>query len=109
MGRVFEVSPSGFSAGLKRPPSRHAQDEARLDAEIRAAHQRTRETDGPGRLQKDLAAPGVPVGLHRLKRMRKKLGLRCRQKRKFKANTDSAQSLPVAENRLGQDHGESPD
>jgi transposase InsO family protein len=72
--------------------------------EIRAVHQRTRETYGPGRLQKDLAAPGVPVvGLHRRKRMRKKLGLRCRPKRKFKAITDSAQSLPVPENRLGQD------
>jgi transposase InsO family protein len=103
MCRVFEVSPSGFYAWLKRPPSRHAQDEARLEVEIRAAHQRTRETYGPERLQKDLAAHGVRVGRHRLKRMRKKLGLRCRQKRKFKATTDSAHRLPVAENRLGQD------
>lgn len=103
MCRVFEVSPSGFYAWLKRPPSRHAQDEARLDVEIRAAHQRTRETYGPERLQKDLAAHGVRVGIHRIKRMRRKLGLRCRQKRKFKATTDSTHGLPVAENVLNQD------
>lgn len=103
MCRVFEVSPSGFYAWLKRPPSRHARDEARLEVEIRAAHRRTRETHGPERLQKDLAAHGVRVGRHRLKRMRKKLGPRCRQKRKFKATTDSAHGLPVADNLLNQD------
>ena len=34
--------------------------------------------------------------------MRKKLGIRCIQKRKFKATTDSNHSLPVADNLLGQ-------
>jgi len=56
MCRVFDVSPSGFYAWLKRPPSRHAGDETRLEVEIEAAHQRTRETYGPERLQQDLAA-----------------------------------------------------
>jgi putative transposase len=32
--------------------------------------------------------------------MRKKLGLRCKQKRKFKATTDSNHALPVAPNLL---------
>src|SRR4030042_1088736 len=35
-------------------------------------------------------------------RIRKKLGLRCKQKRKFKATTDSKHTLPVAENLLHQ-------
>ena len=103
MCRVFEVSPSGFYAWLKRSPSRHARDEARLEVEIKAAHQRTRETYGPERLQKDLADHGVEVGVHRIKRIRKQLGLRCKQKRKFKATTDSRHGLPVADNLLGQD------
>jgi putative transposase len=34
--------------------------------------------------------------------IRKKLGLRCKQKRKFKATTDSRHALPVAENLLNQ-------
>jgi putative transposase len=103
MCRVFEVSPSGFYAWLERPPSRHARDEARLEVEIRAAHHRTRESYGPERLQHDLAEHGVQVGVHRIKRIRRQLGLRCRQKRKFKATTDSGHGLPVADNLLGQD------
>jgi putative transposase len=48
----------------------------------------------------DLSDHGVQVGLHRIKRIRKKLGLRCKQKRKFKATTDSKHNLPVAPNLL---------
>lgn len=86
--RLLGVSESGYHAWRKRPPSARARQEARLEMEIRAAHQRTRETCGPERLQADLFDHGVRVGLHRIKRIRKKLGLRCRQKRKFKASTD---------------------
>jgi putative transposase len=98
--RLLGVSESGYHAWRKRPPSARARQEARLEMEIRAAHQRTRETCGPERLQADLSDHGVRVGLHRIKRIRKKLGLRCRQKRKFKATTDSKHTLPVAPNLL---------
>lgn len=40
------------------------------------------------------------MGLHRIRRIHKKLGLRCRQKRKFKATTDSRHNLRVAPNLL---------
>ncbi len=70
--------------------------------EIRAAHKRTRETCGPERLQRDLEAHGVKVGICRIRRIRKELGLRCKQKRKFKATTDSRHTLPVAKNLLNQ-------
>ena len=42
------------------------------------------------------------MGICRIKRIRRKLGIRCKQKRKFKATTDSKHTLPVAENILGQ-------
>lgn len=103
MCRVFEVSASGFYAHLARPPSSRALQEPRLEAEIAAAHQRTRESYGPERLQQELADQGVRVGVHRIKRIRGKLGLRCKQKRRFKATTDSNHGLPVAPNRLDQD------
>lgn len=101
--RVLTVSASGYHAWRKRPPSRRAMEEARLEVEIKAAHRRTRETYGPERLQQDLAAHGVHVGRHRIKRLRRKLGLRCRQKRRFKATTNSGHTLPVAANLLAQD------
>lgn len=100
MCRTVGVSESGYYAWRKRPPSRRASEEARLETEIRAAHQRTRQTCGPERLKADLADHGVQVGVHRIKRIRRKLGLRCRQKRRFKATTDPKHSLPVAPNRL---------
>lgn len=96
MCRTVGVSESGYYAWKMHPPSRRASEEARLETEIRAAHQRTRQTCGPERLKADLADHGV----HRIKRIRRKLGLRCRQKRRFKATTDSKHSLPVAPNRL---------
>lgn len=100
MCRMLNVSESGYHAWRKRPPSVRTQENARLEVEIKAAHERTRETYGPERLQADLADNGIQVGIHRIKRMRKKLGLRCKQKRKFKATTDSNHALPVAPNQL---------
>ena len=100
--RIFDVSVSGYYAQRSRPLSQRAQEEHRLEAEIRAAHKRTRETHGPERLQKDLAAHGVTVGVCRIRRIRKKLGIHCKQKKKFKATTNSVHNLPVRENLLDQ-------
>ena len=77
--RVLEVSRSGYYAWLTRPLSKRAQEEGRLDVEIKAAHTRTRQTCGPERLQRDLKAHGVRVGISRIRRIRKKLGIRCKQ------------------------------
>ena len=100
--RVLDVTVSGYYVWVKRPLSIRQREEERLELEIRAAHKRTRQTYGPERLQRDLSDNGVVVGVHRIKRIRRKLGLRCRQKRRFKATTDSRHSLPVAENLLDQ-------
>jgi transposase InsO family protein len=100
--RVLDVTASGYYAWVKRPLSIRQREEERLELEIRAAHKRTRQMYGSERLQRDLAENGVVVGVHRIRRIRRKLGLHCRQKRKFKMTTDSRHSLPVAENLLGQ-------
>ena len=100
--RVLEVTTSGCYAWFNRPLTLRQREDMRLELEIRAAHKRTRQTYGPERLQRDLADNGVVVGIHRIKRIRRKLNLRCRQKRKFKITTDSRHSLPVAENLLDQ-------
>jgi putative transposase len=102
MCRVLGVSPSGYYRWLKGKPSKRAQEEGRLEVEIKAAHKRTRETFGPERLKRELAEHGVEVGVCRIRRIRKRLGIRCKQKKKFKAPTDSRHRLPVAENLLNQ-------
>ncbi|MGH8294882.1 MAG: IS3 family transposase [Steroidobacteraceae bacterium] len=80
-----------------------------LDFEIRAAHQRSRKTYGPRRIQPEPMAIGVQAGRDRSARLRRSMGLYCRQRRRFKVTTDSHHNLPVAPRRLGirspQRHG----
>jgi len=102
MCRILQVSKSGYYQWLNRKPSKRVREEGRLEVEIKAAHQRTRETCGPERLQHELKEQGVKVGICRIRRIRKKLGIRCKQKRKFKVTTDSKHALPVAENLVNQ-------
>jgi putative transposase len=99
---MLKVSSSGFYAWLERPLSKWAREEMRLEVEIRAAHKRTRQVYGAEKLQHDLGEHGIKVGICRIKRIRRKLGIGCQQKRKFKATTNSKHTLPVAENILGQ-------
>jgi putative transposase len=101
--RMLGVSSSGYYAWVDRPLSKWAREGLRLELEIRAADKRTRQTYGLERLQRDLAEHGVKVGICRIRRIRKKLGIKCKQKRRFKATTDSRHKLPVAANLLGQE------
>jgi transposase InsO family protein len=99
---MLGVSASGYYAWQDRPLSKHDRDEMRLEIDIKAADRRTKQTYGPERLQSELAGHGVQVGICRIKRIRTRLGIRCKQKRKFKATTYSKHKLPVAENLLNQ-------
>ncbi len=99
---ILKVTKSGYYKWLNRKPSKRVLEEGRLELEINAAHKRSRETNGAERLQHELKERGVSVGICRIRRIRKKLGIRCKQRRKFKATTDSKHTLPVAENLLNQ-------
>jgi putative transposase len=99
----MELSESGYCNWRSRPLSRRRQDDTHLKVVIKAAHKRTRETSGPERLQQYIVKnEGMRVGVHRIKRLRKELGIRCRQKQKFKATTNFNHSLPVAPNLVDQ-------
>lgn len=68
MCRLLGVSVSGYYAWRKRPLSLRAQLEPRLKAEVLAAHQRTRESFGPERLQRQLGEQGAHIGVRRIKK-----------------------------------------
>ncbi len=99
---VLNIATSGYYAWLNRKPSKRAQEDARLEVEIEAAHRRTRKVCGSERLQHELAEQGIKAGVCRIRRIRKKLGIKCKQKKKFRATTDSDHKLPVADNILEQ-------
>jgi putative transposase len=98
--RVFDVSRSGFYAWTNSEPSPRAQADERLKVALKAVHKQSRETYGTLRVQPELAAQGFVAGRDRIARLRRELDLRCKQKRKFKATTNSNHDLPVADNLL---------
>ena len=102
MARVLEVSRSGYYRWLTRGPSRRDLRDTVLKVLIESAHKRSRGTYGPRRLQDELAADNQQVGRDHISRLRKEMGLKCIQKRKFRITTDSKHHLPVAANLLEQ-------
>ncbi len=102
MARVLEVSRSGYYRWLDRRPSRRAIRDSVLKGLILSAHERSRGTYGPRRLQDELAAESQVVGRDQISRLRKEMGLKCIQVKKFKVTTDSKHQLPVAANLLEQ-------
>ena len=98
--RCLEVSRSGYYAWARRPPSRHAQTDARLTAQLRLAHADSGRTYGRPRLVRALRARGIAVSGKRVARLMRAAGLYARGRRRFRVTTDSGHAYPVAPNRL---------
>ena len=79
MCRVLGVSPSGYYAWTKRPPSRRATSDGALTESIRAAHAASHGTYGAPRIHAELATAGVCVGRKRIARLMRDAGLAGRQ------------------------------
>src|SRR5215469_16574795 len=87
MCRLLGVSPSGYYAWTKRQPSRRAQADVVLVAEIHAAHEASRGTYGAPRIHADLVAKGIRVGRKRIARLMSAAGLAGVSRRKFVTTT----------------------
>ena len=68
MCRVLEVSPSGYYASRKRPPSLHALIDEVLMARVRVIHAESGETYGAPRVHAELQAEGLPASPKRVAR-----------------------------------------
>ena len=75
MCRALGVSPSGFYAACKRPPSPRARADAALLGRIKHIHERARGTYGVPRVHAELAADGIAVGRKRIARLMRLHGL----------------------------------
>lgn len=100
--RAMRVSVSGFYDWLKRPPSDRAVEQLQVVTALRAAHKRGRGFYGPKKLQDELRDEGLDMGINRICRLRRKYGIYCLQKKRFRATTQSTHRYPVAPNLLGQ-------
>ncbi len=103
MCRVLEVSPAGYYASLKRPPSWHALIDEVLMAHVRLAHHASGDTYGAPRVQRELQAEGLPVSTKRVARLMQEDGLVARRPTARRVTTtDSTHAYPIAPNRLAR-------
>ena len=87
MCRMLGLSPSGYYAWLKRPPSAHARRDAELKARILAIYEENRRVYGRPRIHAELADEGQRVGAKRVGRLMRELGIRGASRRRRKAGT----------------------
>ena len=103
MCRVLEVSPAGYYASLKRPPSWHAIVDDLLMAHVRIIHRESGETYGVPRVHRELQAEGLPASPKRIARLMREDGLVARPRRPRRVvTTDSRHADPIAPNRLAR-------
>jgi len=100
MCRVLAVSPAGFYAAQRRPPSARVRGDQRLRLAIRAAHQASRRRYGAPKVHWELRAQGIRCGKKRVARLMREDGLRAKRPRSFRVTTQSSHSHPVAPNTL---------
>ena len=87
MCRALGVSPGGYYARLKRPPSARAQADGELSARIAAIHRRSQATYGVPRVHAELKAQGLHVGHKRVARLMSTAGLYGASRRRWVTTT----------------------
>ncbi len=99
---VMEVSRSGYYSFITRPESRHSKEDKLLEAKIKMSFVNSRNTYGYRRIVKDIKEQQESCGKHRVISLMKRLDLRAKARRKFKATTNSSHNKPVYENLLNR-------
>lgn len=102
MCRALGVTKSGYYAWLRRPESRHAQEDRRLSALIRVAFARGRGVYGSPRVRAALRDQGEKVGRRRVARLMRAEGLVVR-KIQARVVTTQPDGGPFAANLLARD------
>ncbi|MEO0592023.1 MAG: IS3 family transposase [Myxococcota bacterium] len=102
MCRRLGVSTSGFYAWCKRSPSKRAVRNEQLKVQIRALFKRSRRCYGAPRIRDELVARGARVGIRRIARLMREMGLYGRPPKRRKKTTDSEHRLGYAPNLVKQ-------
>jgi putative transposase len=101
---VLDVTQSGFHAWRVRPPGQREQERDDLRVAIRRVFDDHRGRYGAPRIFRVMCAQnGYTGSLNRIQSLMRAMKIRAKAGRKFKVTTDSAHTLPIAPNLLGQD------
>jgi putative transposase len=105
MCRVLEISPSGYWAWSKRPPSARARSDAELTERIRDIHKASRGTYGMPRIHAELRDTGTRCSRKRVARLMREGGLegvhRRRSARTTVQDRDTAPAPDLVERLFG--------
>lgn len=99
---VLGVSESGFAAWRAGSAAKRWLSTPQLLTLIRAIHAEFNGAYGAPRMAREIKARGSPVSKERVRKLMQANGVRARHKRRYKATTNSAHHLPVAQNVLNR-------
>jgi len=101
MYATLEVSPAGYYAWLRRPPSFQEQRREALLVLIQGIHAEVKQRYGSPRIHATLTARGEACSVNTVAKLMRQNDIRAKSARKFRCRTtDSNHTLPVAENLL---------
>jgi putative transposase len=103
MARVFDVTPQGYYAFDKRPPSARVRAEAELGAQVRQIFVDSGETYGSPRVLRELKSRGICTSKRRVERSLRGMGLTPPRPYRHHKTTVLDLSQPVAPNLLARD------
>lgn len=100
---ALEVSPAGYYAWLRRPPSFQEQRRQALLGLIQGIHAEVKQRYGSPRVHAALVARGEACSVNTVAKLMRDNDIRAKSARKFRCRTtDSNHALPVAENVLSR-------
>jgi len=102
MCRVLKVSTRGYYIWRKRPESKRSRERRRFAALVRAEFKAHKERDGSVKITESLKNKGEKANRTKVAKYMQEMGLRSKQKRKFRVTTDSKHNEPVAPNLLNR-------
>ena len=98
----MQVSRSGYYSWRTRGKSSRQIENERLIPIVIAAHKESKKTYGARRIAEEVEAQGSPCGRFKARTLMELAGVAAKQKKKFKATTDSKHNLPIAPNLLNR-------
>jgi putative transposase len=99
---VMQVNRSGYYRYLKKLPHKSSAED-RLFVEVKVLHNQSKGSYGSRRISQGLRMKGYDVGRYRARRLMREAGVECKQRRRYRATTQSNHSLPVAANTLNRE------
>jgi transposase InsO family protein len=98
--QTLDVSKSGYYSWVKCPRSKRSFEDEIILESIKSSHIASDKRYGSPRIHQDLIDEGITCSLNRVERLMNVNDIKAKTVKKFKATTNSAHSLPVADNIL---------